>query len=251
MTPDYQVGFDGHLGYVDWDFSDAEQKILNEQSNGYGYVRRLETKWQVEEGMSPDDPYNLHPHQYNTEIVAAPDDVIRVPRKEHRFFSYNERDTSHPDFENWEIGDRARHHTLLQSGATATYVWYKFIEQPAMRTAAQNHPETYTPDYMESLQSQIESLHELINTHSTPQPTKPVFINYRGAPMPDNKDPHLAKIDPGQLVKPLPGYEVGYVPVIISVVHPEAVSNNGVGLESAPNVDCTNTTWTDTYYPDL
>lgn len=251
VTPDYQVGFDAHLGYVDWDFSNAEQKNLNEQSNGYGYVRRLETKWQVEEGMSPDDPYNLHPHQYNTEIVAAPDDVIRVPRKEHRFFSYKERDTSHPDFENWKIGDRARHHTLLQSGATATYVWYKFVEQPAMLTAVQNHPETYTPEYLEGLQSQIESLHQLINTHSTPQPTEPVFINYRGAPMPDNKDPHLAKIDPGQLVKPLPGYEVGYVPVIISVMHPEAVSSNGAGLESAPDVDCTNTTWTDTYYPDL
>ena len=120
-----------------------------------------------------------------------------------------------------------------------------------MLTAAQNNPETYTPDYLESLHSQIESLHKLINAHSTPQPTKPVFINYSGAPMPDDKDPHLAKIDPGQLVKPLPGYEVGYVPVIISVVHPEAVSNNGVGLESAPDVDCTNTTWTDTYYPDL
>jgi hypothetical protein len=34
-------------------------------------------------------------------------------------------------------------------------------------------------------------------------------------------------------------------------MHPEAVSDNGVGLESAPDVDCTNTTWTDTYYPDL
>ena len=69
--------------------------------------------------------------------------------------------------------------------------------------------------------------------------------------MPDNKHPHLAKIDPGQLVQPLAGYEVGYVPVVISVMHPEVVSNNGVGLESAPDADCTNTTWTDTYYPDL
>ena len=26
--------------------------------------------------------------------------------------------------------------------------------------------------------------------------------------MPDNKDPHLAKIDPGQLVQRLPGYDL-------------------------------------------
>lgn len=249
VNPDYKVGFDGHFGFVDWDFSDPDQKHLNEQSNGYGYVKRLETKWQVEEGAS--EEYTNHPHQYNAEIVPAPDDVLRVPRKRHRFFSYKERDTSHPDFKNWNIGERVRHQTLLQSGATATYVWYKFIEQPAMLTAVQNHPETYTPQYLESLQSQIESLHRLINKHSTPEPTAPVFINYADTAMPDNQDPHLAKIDPGQLVQALPGYEVGYVPVVISVMHPEALSDNGVGLVGTPDVDCTNTTWTDTYYPDL
>ena len=90
------MGFEEHLGYVDWDFSNAEQKRLNEQSNGYGYVKRLESKWEVEEGAS--EEYKNHPHQYNAEIVAAPDDVLRVPRKRHRFFNYKERDTSHPDF---------------------------------------------------------------------------------------------------------------------------------------------------------
>ena len=249
VTPDYQVGFEEHLGYVDWDFSNAEQKRLNEQSNGYGYVKRLESKWEVEEGAS--EEYKNHPHQYNAEIVAAPDDVLRVPRKRHRFFNYKERDTSHPDFANWDIGDRKRYQSLLQSGATATYVWYKFIEQPAMLTAVQNHPETYTPEYLQTLQSNIEALHRLINDNSTPSPEAPVFLNYQGAAMPDNKDPHLAKIDPGQLVQRLPGYEFGYVPVVISVMHPEDVSDNGGGLQGEPDMDCTNATWTDTYYPDL
>ncbi len=243
------MGFEEHLGYVDWDFSNAEQKRLNEQSNGYGYVKRLESKWEVEEGAS--DEYKNHPHQYNAEIVAAPDDVLRVPRKRHRFFNYKERDTSHPDFANWDIGDRKRYQSLLQSGATATYVWYKFIEQPAMLTAVQNHPETYTPEYLQTLQSNIEALHRLINDNSTPSPEAPVFLNYQGAAMPDNKDPHLAKIDPGQLVQRLPGYEFGYVPVVISVMHPEDVSDNGGGLQGEPDMDCTNATWTDTYYPDL
>jgi len=249
VSPNYRVGFEGSLGFVDWDKSDPNQDALNMSSNGYGYVRRLDTKWQVEADASED--YKNHPHQYNAEIVPAPDNVVRKPRKRHRFFSYKERDTSHPDFQNWDIGDRDRYETLLQSGATATYVWYKFIEQPAMLTAIQNHPEVYTADYLSALQEHIESLHRLTNKNSGPDPTEPVFLNYRGAPLPDNKDPHLAKVDPGQLVQPLPGFEVGYVPVVLSVMHPSEVSDNGAGLQREPHQDCVNSKWTDTYYPDL
>jgi len=34
-------------------------------------------------------------------------------------------------------------------------------------------------------------------------------------------------------------------------MHPEDVSDNGGGLQGEPDMDCTNATWTDTYYPDL
>lgn len=249
VSPGYQVGFDGSLGFVDWDKTDPDQDALNMESNGYGYVRRLDTKWQVESDAS--DDYKNHPHQYNSEIVPAPDEVVRKPRKRHRFFSYKERDTSHPDFKNWDIGSRSRYETLLQNGATATYVWYKFIEQPAMLTAIQNHPEIYTADYLTVLQNQIETLHRFTNQNSGPDPAEPVFLNYRGAPLPDDKDPHLAKVDPGQLVHALPGFEVGYVPIVISVMHPPEVSDNGTGLQREPHHDCDNSKWTDTYYPDI
>ena len=152
---------------------------------------------------------------------------------------------------NWEIGDRPRYQTLLQSGALATYVWYKFIDQPAIKTAVQNHPETYTPAYLDALQTHIEALHRLTNSSSRRSPGKPVFLNYRGAATPDNKDFHLAKIDPGQLVSSPEGFEVGYVPVVISVMHPEEVSNNGIGLQGEPDTPCSNTDWTDTYHPDF
>ena len=249
VLPKWEIGFDDGLGFVDWDIKDTEERELAEESNGYGYVRKLPTKWQVEAGAS--DFYLNHPHQYETEIVKSPDGIVRKPRKTHTFFSYKERDTSHPDFVNWEIGDRTRYQTLLQSGAVATYVWYKFIDQPAIKTAVQNHPETYTPAYLDSLQTHIETLHRLTNSSSRRSPDEPVFLNYRGAATPDNKDFHLAKIDPGQLVSSPEGFEVGYVPVVISVMHPEQVSNNGIGLQGAPDEPCSNTDWTDTYHPDF
>ena len=249
VMPKWEVGFDRNLGFVDWDIEDAAERELAVSSNGYGYVRRLPTKWQVEEGAS--DFYLNHPHQYESEIIGSPDGIVRKPRKTHRVFSYKERDTSHPDFVNWEIGDRPRYQTLLQSGAVATYVWYKFIDQPAIRTAVQNHPETYTEAYLDSLQSHIEALHRLTNSSSKASPEEPIFLNYRGAETPDNKDFHLAKIDPGQLVSAIEGFEVGYVPVVISVMHPEELSKNGVGLQGEPDMPCSNTDWTDTYYPDF
>ena len=82
-------------------------------------------------------------------------------------------------------------------------------------------------------------------------PTDQVFINYRGANKPDSNDPHLVKLDPAQIVQPEPGYEVGYVPVVISVYHPDVYSSNGRGLIEQPDDPCSNADWTDTYHPDI
>ena len=68
---------------------------------------------------------------------------------------------------------------------------------------------------------------------------------------PDNRNPHLARIDPGQLVDAVGGFEIGYVPVVISSYHPEEYSRNGLGLETAPDTECYNEDWTDTYHPDI
>ncbi len=249
VKPSYQIGFENSLGFVQWDFSNEANKRSSLNQNGYAYVRKLDSKWVVEDGA--DENYKSHPHQYQTEFVDAPDRVIRAPRKNHRFFSYKERDTSNPEFANWDIGDRTRYQKKLQNGATVTYVWFKFIEQPAMLTAKQNHAEAYTDEYLNLLQTYIENYHSLINKNSSRNPNAPVLINYHGADNPDGKNPHLAKLDSGQLADIPEGFEVGYVPVVISVYHPEKYSANGLGLESAPHSECTNAAWTDTYHPDI
>jgi hypothetical protein len=249
VVPSYQVGFDNALGYVDWDYSTSDLEQTQRSQNGYLYVRKLEDKWEVEDGAS--DDYKNHQHLYQTELIEAPDEIVRVPRVSHQFFSYKERDTSHPDFQNWDTSGKTRFQVQLQNGSTATYVWFKYIEQPAVKTAQQNHPETYTDDYLNSLQNYIETLHTEVNENSNVNPSDPVFINYRGSSNPDNRDPNLAKIDPGQIVAPPKGFKIGYVPVIISVYHPEAYSSNGSGLMQQPDSACTNEAWTDTYYPDI
>jgi len=249
VKPSYQIGFEDNLGYVQWNFSDEATKQTQIDQNGYGYVRKLDAKWVVENGAS--DDYKNHPNQYQTKIVDAPDEIIRAPKKNHKFFSYKERDTSNEEFSNWAIGSKTRHQKTLQNGATVTYVWFKFIEQPAMLSAKQNHPETYTDEYLNNLQAYIERFHTLINSNSMQNPSEPVFINYRGANNPDNKDPHLSKIDAGQIADTVSEFEIGYVPVVISVYHPEEYSENGVDLENAPHSECSNADWTDTYHPDI
>ena len=249
VDPLYEVGYDGHLGFVDWDLTNKDQFNLLQASNGYAYIQKSPNKYESVPGDT--DSYATHPNSYQTEIIAAPDTTIRAPKKTYQFLNYNERDTSHPDFANWDVTGKTRYETVLQSGATVIYVWFKFIEQPAVLSAAQNHPETYTETYLRTLQSHIESLHELVNTTSEPNPSDPKFINYRGAELPDGEDFHLAKIDPAQVITPPEGYESGYVPVVISVHYPDEYSANPKELQAAPDEVCSNANWTDTFYPDI
>ena len=217
--------------------------------NGYLYYQKQSEKWTVEWGAS--DDYKNHPHIYTSEMVPPPDDVYRVPKVESRYFNYKERNTTHPDFANWDIEDRERHQVTLQNGSIATYVWFKFIEQPAMKTAQQNWPEVYTTEYLATLQSRIEALHAKVAVHSKVNPSEPVFINYAHGGGTGELDPHLAKVDPGQLVVPPQGMELGYVPVIISVYHPDERSFNGSGFFETPDPECANAAWTDTYHPHI
>mgnify|MGYP005644142867 FL=1 len=249
IVPSYQIGYDSAGGFVEWDHSTASIKAAQREQNGYIYVKKLADKWVVEDGAS--EEYKNHPHSYQTELIDSPDDIVRVPRTNHQFFNYMERDINHPDFKNWDTSGKTRYQENLQNGSIATYVWFKFIEQPAVKTAKQNHPETYTDAYLEELQTYIENLHTTVNQSSRSNPDEPIFINYRGGPNPDDKDPHLAKVDPGQLVSAPAGFEVGYVPVVISVYYPPAVSANDASMITEPHHDCSNATWTDTYHPDI
>jgi hypothetical protein len=243
VRPSYRTGYDGFKGFIEWSSLSAASQ------NGYQYVRKLSTKWPVEPGAS--DEYKNHPNLYTSTPIAPPDNVQRVPRVGLKFFSYKERNTAHPDFANWNTSGKTRYTVKLQNGATATYVWFKFIDQPAFKTARQNWPQVYTETYLQRLQTYIESLHRRVRERSKVNPSEPVFINYRNPSDPSRFDPHLVRLDPGQLVVPPAGLEVGYVPVIISVVHPSEYSANGSGRNEAPDPTCTNARWTNTYHPDI
>jgi len=245
IEPAYEVGYEGSLGFVDWSYSTEEEKARLQSENGYIYVRKTGEKWDASDA----DPN--HDHSYKTELVQSPDNMNRAPRVNHTFFNYKERDTSHPDFKNWDVTGKTRYKTVLQNGATVTYVWFKFIDQPAMKSAQQNHPEIYTNDYLVQLQLYIENLHKMTIDHSTESPEGSVFIDHNSDSNPDNEDFHLASIDPAQLVEAHEEKEVGYVPVVISVYHPEEYSSNGSGLVTEPAEDCKNSQWTDTYFPKI
>lgn len=249
VVPSYNVGYSESVGFVDWDFSSESNKAKLQEENGYIYVRKLDEKWQVEEFAG--DEYRNHPHIYQTELVDKPDSVIRAPKVDYKFYNYKERDTSNPEFANWNTEGMKRYQVLLQNGAIATYVWFKFIEQPALKTAQQNHPEVYTDEYLATLQSYVEKLHTKVHQSSVVNPEEPIFLNYSEIPDADSTEFNLAKIDPGQLVSPEPQKMVGYVPVVISVYHPEEYSANGMGLEAEPDAVCANDEWTDTYHPDI
>ncbi len=82
----------------------------------------------------------------------------------------------------------------LGDGSVATYYWYRFADQPALLNA------DMTADERESLQKRIEMLHRKWTKDREYLP--PPALG------------KLAELDPGVLVTPPKGMEVGYVPIV-------------------------------------
>ena len=85
-------------------------------------------------------------------------------------------------------------YTDLGDGSTLTYYWYRFVDQPAIVHA--NLP----ADIREALQNRVELLHA--NWSHTDEYAAPPVIG------------QIATLDPGALVQPPAGMEVGYVPIV-------------------------------------
>lgn len=85
--------------------------------------------------------------------------------------------------------------TKLIDGSTVTYFWFRFVDQPAMQGLG------WDTEEKERLQKVIERLHE----HWRGQ-TEFMAPPSRGT---------LSKLDPALLVRPPPGLEYGYVPIVI------------------------------------
>lgn len=82
----------------------------------------------------------------------------------------------------------------LGDGSTATYYWYRFVDQPAVVHA------NFPADVRAKLQQRVELLH----THWS-------HTDEYLAPLDVGK---LATLDPAVIVQPPPGFEIGYVPIV-------------------------------------
>jgi hypothetical protein len=84
--------------------------------------------------------------------------------------------------------------TELEDGSTLTYYWYRFVDQPAIVQA--NLP----ADIREALQNRVELMHA--NWSHTDEYLAPPAVG------------QIATLDPGGIVQPPAGLEVGYVPIV-------------------------------------
>ena len=82
----------------------------------------------------------------------------------------------------------------LGDGSVVTYSWYRFADQPALLNADLSDAER------ERLQARVEKLHRHWTKDRTYLPPPAVGT--------------LARLDPGLLVVPPRGFEVGYVPIV-------------------------------------
>lgn len=85
--------------------------------------------------------------------------------------------------------------TRLNDGSTVTYVWYRFVDQPAIARQGLD------PATLQRLQALVERMHAQYGAN--------------GPTMAPPTAGTLVGIDPGMLITPPPGLEVGYVPIAI------------------------------------
>jgi hypothetical protein len=82
----------------------------------------------------------------------------------------------------------------LGDGSTVTYYWYRFIDQPAIIQAK------LPADIRNTMQKRVELIHS--NWSHTDEYMKPPVVG------------SIATIDPGAIVQPPAGLEIGYVPIV-------------------------------------
>ena len=140
-----------------------------------------------------EQPYNLRNHLDNLEL--EPGDTF--------------------DTKCWECDDPNGcdpevHETTLDDGSVVRYRWYRFSDQPVFYNMTREYPEAYSEAKLEQLQATIETMHQEwdgnVNLLERPSSTDAF---------------HLAEVDHGLIVDPPAGKEVGWVPIVIEVEHPD------------------------------
>ena len=102
--------------------------------------------------------------------------------------------------------------TTLDDGSVVSYRWYRFVDQPVFWNMKREFPEFYTDDYLDDLQSTIEKMHAEWGGS----------VNLLERPS-DQSRFHLAEVDHGLIVDPPAGKELGWVPIVTQVEHPDGL----------------------------
>jgi hypothetical protein len=113
--------------------------------------------------------------------------------------------------------DKEIHQTTLDDGSVISYRWYRFIDQPVFWNMKREYPEFYTDSYLADLQMTMESMHR--NWDGS--------VNLLERPA-DQTRLHLAEIDHGLILDPPAGKEVGWVPIVTQVEHPDGFWENEI-----------------------
>jgi hypothetical protein len=147
------------------------------------------------EGDNEWHPITVDEVPASTQLATT--EVPTTPRPETTYLTPLEPDCAFQDANGpWSSPGPAAgpFYTDLGDGSTATYYWYRFVDQPAIVHA--NLPDSIRDE----MQARVELIHSNWNLED----------EYMAPPTVGN----LATVDPGALVVPPAGMEVGYVPIV-------------------------------------
>lgn len=132
-------------------------------------------------------------------VAVAASEVPEVLRNKQFKPAINKKNYTSPSAGAWSNPGPAKgpYYTNLSDGSRVTYYWYRFIDQPSLQQ--------YNKVWSESVKADLQSIVEKIQKKWT--------TNQEYMPAPRDGKP-LVAIDPGMLVTPPKGYEIGYVPIV-------------------------------------
>jgi hypothetical protein len=108
----------------------------------------------------------------------------------------------------------------LEDGAIVEYRWYRWRDQPAMRSMAREFPEVYTESYLSELQSRVEKMHTA--GWFTPGTSQSFLRRPR--------DTSLTEVERVLVMTPPAGKEVGWVPISLGQHYPPSLPSFDGGI---------------------
>lgn len=150
--------------------------------------------------ISPNGHFPRYYMETDTGRVAIPESEVPAKLRALEFQpAVTGENYTSPQTGSWGVPGPAKgpFYVKLADGSKVTYYWYRFIDQPSLQQ--------YKNVWSESQKAELQSIVEKIQKSWTAEK------DYMPAPR-DGKP--LIAIDPGLLVNPPEGMEIGYVPIV-------------------------------------